>query len=111
MALDEFTWSPRPGMQPSVAPRVVTAKFGDGYEQRSPDGLNAILRNYQLSFRQNRSEAKLLEQFFIDRSGVRSFLWTPPDTGVQGRYLCRQWQKDVHFHYADINCSFEQVTV
>ena len=38
--------------------RVLSAKFGDGYEQRVLDGINNIEETYDVSFR-NRSKAEI----------------------------------------------------
>lgn len=111
MALDEFNWCPRPGVQPSLAPRVRRANFGDGYEQRQPDGINFMLKKYQLTFRNNRAESQLINDFLAERAGITSFLWTPPGTNQQGRYLCREWGSQLFYHYEDINCTFEEVAL
>ncbi|MCV5426558.1 phage tail protein, partial [Escherichia coli] len=42
---------PREGMQVTEKPLVRTVKFGDGYEQRRPAGLNAQLKTFQAVFR------------------------------------------------------------
>ncbi len=42
---------PREGMQVSEKPSVVRVRFGDGYEQRRPTGLNARLKTFQAVFR------------------------------------------------------------
>ncbi|WP_201035761.1 phage tail protein, partial [Salmonella enterica] len=46
-----FYWIPREGMQSSVTPAVQTVKFGDGYEQRRPAGLNFRLKSFKPVFR------------------------------------------------------------
>ncbi|MGL4416301.1 MAG: phage tail protein, partial [Plesiomonas shigelloides] len=40
VALHTFGWAPRSAMEANHEPRVSAVKFGDGYEQRSPDGIN-----------------------------------------------------------------------
>ncbi len=42
---------PREGMQVSEKPSVVRVRFGDGYEQRRPTGLNPQLKTFQAVFR------------------------------------------------------------
>ncbi|EPX8932608.1 phage tail protein, partial [Escherichia coli] len=42
---------PREGMQVSEKPSVARVRFGDGYEQRRPTGLNARLKTFQAVFR------------------------------------------------------------
>ena len=42
----------------TTARRVLSAKFGDGYEQRVLDGINNIEETYDISFR-NRAQAEI----------------------------------------------------
>jgi phage-related protein len=49
----------------NIQPKVLIAKFGDGYEQRVPDGINNIKETYSIQFR-NR------EKIFINE--VANFL-------------------------------------
>ena len=64
-----------------TAPRVLRAKFGDGYEQRMPDGINSLEMTYDVSFA-NRppSEIDELVYFFDSMLGVTAFDFTIPDT-------------------------------
>lgn len=41
---EEFYWLPEDGMKTENKPSIKTVRFGDGYEQRSPNGLNHSLR-------------------------------------------------------------------
>ncbi|WP_244598897.1 phage tail protein [Escherichia coli] len=41
---EEFYWLPEDGMKTENKPSIKTVRFGDGYEQRSPNGLNHALR-------------------------------------------------------------------
>lgn len=43
---------PREGMQVSEKPSVARVRFGDGYEQRRPTGLNPQLKTFQAVFRE-----------------------------------------------------------
>lgn len=63
----------------SSRPRVLEARFGDGYSQRVSDGLNTIMESWSLSF-QNRSivDINLIKTFLEFKNGVQSFSWDPP---------------------------------
>jgi len=65
-------------------PRVLRAKFGDGYEQRMPDGINSLEQNYDITF-VNRSPAEIdnIVKFFEAKLGVTSFEFTFPDTAAE----------------------------
>ncbi|MDR2326419.1 MAG: phage tail protein [Acidovorax sp.] len=82
---ETFTWCPRIDPQGSVSHRVLSAKFGDGYEQTAADGINTAMQSWPLSF-VGRTEYIAPIQSFFDRHGSwMSFLWTPP-LGIQGSY-------------------------
>ncbi len=56
---------PREGMQVSEKPSVVRVRFGDGYEQRRPTGLNPQLKTFQAVFRvTDESTRRWLDEFY-----------------------------------------------
>jgi len=68
-------------LRKSSAPRVRSAKFGDGYEQRRVDGINNIKETYNVTFNNRTvSEADDIIAFFDTKAGVTSFDFTLPDT-------------------------------
>ena len=71
-----------------VVPRVLSAKFGDGYSQRTTDGLNTMLRKWNLQFN-NRAQAECdaIEAFLVSQGGCLAFNWTPP-TGAAALWIC-----------------------
>ncbi|WP_240217999.1 phage tail protein [Escherichia coli] len=48
---EEFHWLPEDGMKTENKPSIKTVRFGDGYEQRSPNGLNHSLRVFTCDFK------------------------------------------------------------
>lgn len=73
--------------QRTIKRRVNTAEFGDGYSQRSGDGLNASPRTYLAAWDAIlASEAEVYEAFF-DAHKVTMFLWTPPLESAQRRWI------------------------
>ena len=58
--------TPDKSMTKSIAPRVLTAKFGDGYEQRIKDGINSLQETYSLSFKTRTKEDIDDIVFFLD---------------------------------------------
>lgn len=100
------------------APRVRSAKYGDGYEQRAKSGLNSIDESFTLNF-VNRTKATIddLNKFFDDKAGVTSFDFTIPDTDnttTTGektiRVVCKEWstQYSNSDHYS-MSASFERI--
>lgn len=61
-------------------PRVLSARFGDGYEQRSEDGIHADLQSWRVSFDPIlTSEADAIEAFLVqNQCATIPFNWTPP---------------------------------
>lgn len=87
-----FTYTPDNGPQLSVKPRVLTAKFGDGYEQRVGDGINIRPREWRLTFN-TRTDAEIapILAFLEARNSIEAFDWTPP-TGSAGKWVASGWQ-------------------
>ena len=62
-------------------PRILTAKFGDGYEQRIADGINVLNETYSLTFR-NRTKEEIddIVAFLDTKQNVTKFTLTLPDS-------------------------------
>lgn len=55
-----FRWKVKPGMDVASVPSVRKVRFGDGYSQRAPAGLNANLKTYSVTLSVPREEATVL---------------------------------------------------
>ena len=72
--------TPDKSMSKSTQPRVLTASFGDGYEQRIVDGINSINETYSLSFKTRPKEVIDDIVAFLDtKKNVSKFVLTIPD--------------------------------
>jgi phage-related protein len=90
-----FTWPPSYQAALTRKPRVLAQKFGDGYEQRTGDGINTNPAIWSLQFNgRSQTEADGIDNFLAARAGLESFTWTAPN-GVTGRYLCREWSRTI----------------
>ncbi|RKI09706.1 hypothetical protein D7Y15_23305 [Corallococcus sp. AB030] len=79
--MERFPFTPDYGAQADTVPRVRKAQFGEGYTQRSADGLNSVLRRWSLQFSNlSKVDADGLEAFLRARAGVESFEFVTPDT-------------------------------
>lgn len=97
-------------MRTATKPRVRVVKFGDGYEQRSPDGLNSLLRSYSPVFRaKDYLEAKVLDAFFTRHGSWKAFLWRSPMTNRTVKVVCRQWDTTTNNIWTDFHCQFDEV--
>jgi phage-related protein len=90
-----FTFPASYGTSVTRAPRIKAVKFGDGYEQRQPDGINTFADVWSLSFTNiSPADAASIDSFFSGLYGVSYFLWTPPG-GTQGKYICKEWGRTI----------------
>ena len=108
--MSTFTYQADNSAQVSVKPRVRSAKFGDGYEQRVGDGINIRPREWQLTFN-SRSDAEMapIVAFLEAQQGIYAFDWTPP-FGTAGKFKCEQWQQTVvRYGINNLSCTFTEV--
>ena len=109
-----FHWTPSYNVQSKHEPRVKKIMLGDGYEQRSPDGLNSSLLDLQLSFElRNQKEANAILHFLETMGGTASFLFTAtPPFNKEKRFLCSNWSSSyVFFDNFSINAQFSETSV
>jgi phage-related protein len=94
-----FTYTPDFAVRANYKPRVRVVAFGDGYEQRQADGINARADTWDLNF-QNRTdtETAAILSFLNTRAGVEAFDWTPPTEATAIRVVCREWNKSMDRH-------------
>lgn len=91
MPTQTFSITPSSGASLTVKPSVDVVKFGDGYEQRIPSGINSQPRKWALEFRKGTlAKCQDVKNFLDARGGKESFYWTPP-IGAQGVFVCREW--------------------
>lgn len=67
---------PDRGFQRQAQHRVLSAKFGDGYEQRVRDGINTKKENFNLSFNNRSAEEINLIAAFFDLKAATNFTLT-----------------------------------
>ena len=74
---------PDRGISTEQAPRILSAKYGDGYEQRIAAGINNLPESWSLSWNsRTNAQANKIIKFLEDQAGVSSFDWYPPDTEI-----------------------------
>lgn len=108
------TFSVSPSFNPMSTrkPRALAVKFGDGYEQRSADGINTDLQSWQLTFANlSIADADTIETFFVtNTTSITPFTWTPPNYATPSKYLCRTWTRnEINTTHATIAATFEEV--
>jgi phage-related protein len=94
MALFDFNNDISPEIVPGFQSRkaidhnIKANGFGDGYVQRSANGLNSRKDKWSLVFDAvNNTRADTLETFVNDQGCVTPFLWTPPLEATQKQWI------------------------
>lgn len=90
MAVPFFQWAPAYGAKVDVTPAVRKISFGDGYEQRSHNGINTIREVWEVSFTRDEEEISAITQFLRECAGLSSFDWKTPE-GMVKRFVCSDW--------------------
>lgn len=85
--IEIFTWSPRLNPQGDILFKTRKAKFGDGYEQVSGDGINARSQKWSLNFTGTEDYILPIRDFIDNHGGIRAFQWRPPLEQL-GLYRC-----------------------
>ena len=114
-----FLWTPSYNVSTKHNPRVNVVKFGNGYQQRNPDGLFSSLIKMDLTFdKRSEKEAAAILHFLKARKGVKSFvfqnlpdLYADPisDAGFQKRFVCATFNSTfVFFNNYTVTAAFSQ---
>lgn len=107
--MSDFTYRPLSGAQESHDPRVLTAKFGDGYSQRVADGINTDPAVWQLQFAGTLTTILAIHTQIAGYGGVTSFTWTPYGRS-EIRVICPSWSNvQMAGAVASMSARFEQV--
>lgn len=72
------------------------ARFGDNYAQFAGVGLNGKQTDWQVSVDNDYAYIQQVKTFIDEHHGYESFLWTPPGSAVQNRYICRGYTENPH---------------
>lgn len=106
-----FTWIPSKGFASDYKPRTLEAKFGDGYSQRVPDGINTNLAKWSLQFRNiSLTTSDEIIAFLDARKGTEAFTWTPPGKSQSVSVICKEYTESYIAPVArTIQAKFEQV--
>jgi phage-related protein len=97
--MDVLSYPPSTATQIHRAPRVLRARFGDGYTQEMADGINADLQAWELVYDPmhatvvtGQGSLALLDAFFTAQAGYKKFLWTPPAPyNIERMFVCLEW--------------------
>ena len=72
--------------------RLRIAQFGDGYQQRMLDGINALDLRWSLSFENKTSDVLLAMDAYLQEQEASSFPFRDPVSGILYNVFCDAWQ-------------------
>jgi phage-related protein len=112
----EFIWVSNYASEIQSKPSMNLVKFGDGYEQRTEDGINNTLLKLNLTFEgRDKQETRAITHFVSKRRGAQHFFFDAPfpynfDSTSQNfpkRFICEDWSiRYVFFNNYNISTTF-----
>lgn len=107
----EWFWVESPGARLRAEPRVAKTPFGDGYTQRAADGINTLLQQWDLVFRNvSPEEGDAMCDFLQEHDGRIPFDYWPMRGAAKIKVICESWDRAFTKDFeSDITCRFEQV--
>lgn len=102
---DQPVWyppvAPEAPLDAAERPNIRRVTFGDGYEQRSPKGMNHVVRTASLTFGNLRPGTRdQVLAFLRERGGYKPFWYQIPGDGLR-RWIAPEWGtviKTFEFH-------------
>lgn len=110
--MDDFYWAESAGSAKTLMARIASSQFGDGYEQRAPDGLNPLKQVWDLVITSaDVAIADEIDAFIAPRLGLTAFTWTPPRQTTGLRWKCTDFRRTLNEQLGEHSLSlrFEQV--
>ncbi|NDV20822.1 phage tail protein [Pseudodesulfovibrio sp. JC047] len=85
---------PSANMPRKRAARVNSLTYGDGYSQRSGDGLNSVADSISLAWPSlPKEKAAIIDDFLTERAGEKAFYWTAPRAATPQKWTCATWER------------------
>lgn len=106
---------PDKGLNSSNTPRTFTVEFGDGYEQRIANGINALAQSFSVSFNTRpKAEIDDIIAFFVNKAGVTAFSFTYADSNNSGettiKVVCEDWSQSWDYdNFYSASATFRKV--
>ncbi len=102
---------PNRGSSRNVKSRFLRADLGDGYDQRSGDGIQTVKEEWNVEFvALDQTSANTLVAFFANLEGYQKFEWTPFRQSVAKKFICVEWSESfMGRSLTTVSASFTQV--
>jgi phage-related protein len=105
---DTFTWKAQVNSSGDGEFLMSSSKFGDGYSQDVPNGLNSETQAWSVQVEGVKSKVQPVLDFIRSHKGV-SFFWTPPLSAAPGYFKCKKYSlSDKGGSYWALTLNFEQ---
>ncbi|MBI5334745.1 MAG: phage tail protein [Burkholderiales bacterium] len=107
-----YIWAESPGTAARPLPRVKATQFGDGYEQRAPDGLHPVKQVWDVVHDSiDVAVADEIDAFLMDGLGWKTFDWTPPRQATARKFKCTSYSRTLTDRVGEhsISATFEEV--
>ena len=106
----DWIWVESAGTSLEEEPRIRSSKFGDGYEQRAPDGINAQGQNWPMVF--DGVDNAIADDMvaFLRANGIAGFNYVPLWETAAVRVICRKWRRThgPDFGMSGLSMTFER---
>ena len=89
---ETFTWRVETASSGETTFNVSSAKFGDGYSQEVPQGINNIMRSWNITVSGYEAQIAPIIAFLEAHAGATRFLWKPPMRPL-GYYTCKRFRE------------------
>lgn len=109
--MDTWLWAESPSTSFDEEPRVKSARFGDGYSQDMPDGINTSPQSWSVQFN-GVSDAAGNEMiaFLRQKAGAERFFYTPLWSTAPIIVKATRWRRSHEGRdLSSINVTFVQV--
>ena len=89
---DFTTWCPTPALDQQYTWRMNVAQYGDGYQQRVLDGINALDLTYSVSFDTRAEDEIVAMNTYLATQKTKAFPFRHPVTGAIISVFCNEWE-------------------
>ncbi|SDV51675.1 phage tail protein [Chitinasiproducens palmae] len=107
MTIETFGWDVDAGQSGEVTFGVDKVQYGDGFAQRTGQGLNACVAAWPVSLTDFAVTVSPIVDFLNRHKGARAFMWTPP-YGDAALFTCGKYRVSRRGPLLTIEATFEQ---
>lgn len=105
---DTFIWKAEVATSGSGTFDVSSTKFGDGYSQDMPNGINSESQSWSVEVKGRKADVQPPLDFIRSHKGM-SFFWKPPFSDVPRYFKCKKYDlRDEGGSYWTLSLAFEQ---